>query len=236
MNLKESLSYKYDLEVDKAYIITIKGHDLSETMSERCAESCRKVEMPYQKWDAFDGTSGEITIPEHAKNSSYLKWIKKTNPALATSEICVVLSHLSLWARAVENDKPLVILEHDAIMVQRLTHHNALNSILYLGSIEQKEKDYWAPIPLHGQLNPNYRFLCRTHAYSVDPMVARQLLTHVIKFGISSSIDVFMRADIFPMMQYGIYAYDAAGESTTPEKDDKKSDPKMMKVHNKIYL
>lgn len=236
MILKESLSYKHNIDIDKAYIITLKGHTLSETMAKRCAESCDAAGMAWKFWDAVDGTSGVIKIPEHLRHTSYLKWIKQVNPALAVTEICTVLSHLTLWAKCVEQDQPLVVLEHDAIMLSAVKQHSAFNNIVYLGSIEQKHNGYWNPIPIHGQINSNYRFILRAHAYSIDPMIARNLLSHVIKFGISSSIDVFMRADIFPMMQYGIFAYDDAGESTTPEKDDKLSDPKMMKVHNKIYL
>lgn len=234
--LEESLKYKHITEIEKAYIIMLKGHALSEKLANRCIQSCEALEIPNQIWEAIDGTKGHINIPDHLQHCSYLKWIKKINPALATTEVCVVLSHFTLWARCVEIDQPIVILEHDAVMLQKITHHYAFNNIIYLGSIEQKETQTWCPIPLHGQLNPNYRFLCRTHAYSIDPMIARQLIAHIIKFGITSSIDVFMRADIFPMMQCGIFAYDEAEESTTPEKDEKLNDPKMMKIHNKIYL
>ena len=77
MILKESLSYKYNTEVEAAYIITLKGHELSETMSQKCQESCKEVGMNYVVYDAFDGTKGEILIPEHSKDRQYLKWIKQ---------------------------------------------------------------------------------------------------------------------------------------------------------------
>ena len=233
MILKESLSYKYNTEVEAAYIITLKGHDLSETMYQKCQESCKEVGMNYVVYDAFDGTKGEILIPEHSKGRQYLKWIKQINPALAVTEVSVVLSHLSLWARCVEIDQPIVILEHDAVMVQPYIHHNAINNIVYLGSIEQVENKYWGLVPIHGQLNPNYRFMLRAHAYAIDPMIARQLLTHVIKFGIVTIIDVLLRIDVFPIVQHGIFAVDMAGESTSPEKTEKYNDPHMMKVNNR---
>jgi hypothetical protein len=184
-------------------------------------------------YDAFDGTKGEIIIPEHSKDRQYLKWIKVVNPALAVTEVSVVLSHLSLWAKCVELDQPIVILEHDAVMLQPYTHHQAFNNIVYLGSNEQVENDYWGLIPIHGQLNPNYRFMLRAHAYAVDPMIARNLLTHVLKFGIVTSIDVLLRADIFPISQHGIFAMDMPGDSTSPEKTEKFNDPHMMKVNNR---
>jgi hypothetical protein len=45
------------------------------------------------------------------------------------------------------------------------------------------------------------------------PGVAKNLLSHVIKYGISESLDMLIRADIFPIHQMGVYAYD--GQSKT---------------------
>ena len=41
--LNETLHPKYDLAVEKAYIITIRGHELSERLASRCLESCKRV-------------------------------------------------------------------------------------------------------------------------------------------------------------------------------------------------
>ena len=84
------LDYSYDLSVESAYIITIKNHPISENMSQRCQESCRRVGMPFKVWDAFDGTSGNIIIPDHAKNKDYIswfKWVDKERSEEHTSEL-----------------------------------------------------------------------------------------------------------------------------------------------------
>ena len=71
------------------------------------------------------------------------------------------------------------------------------------------------PTPPHATEGPSYHFLCRAHAYAIDPAVAKNMLAHVIKYGICSSLDMMLRADIFPIHQMGIFAYDVKGEETT---------------------
>lgn len=234
-SMKDTMGFSYNTEIESAYIITLKGHPVSEPMSQRCAESCNKVGMPYKIWEAFDGTKGDIIVPEHLRDQFCVKWLKCLNEALAMSEICTVLSHVSLWMRCIEVDRPIIALEHDAIVLQNLTHHPAFNAINYMGSIEQLQNNYWGSIPIHGQLNQNYRFCLRTHSYSIDPFMARRLLGRIIAEGITTSIDVMLRADLYTILQFGMFAYDQAdGVSTAPEKDDKKKDERLIRINNKI--
>jgi hypothetical protein len=61
----------------------------------------------------------------------------------------------------------------------------------------------------------NYHFICRAHAYAIDPAVAKNLLSHVLKFGICAPLDILIRADIFPIHQMGVFAYDVKDADTT---------------------
>jgi hypothetical protein len=61
----KSLFLSYDVKISGAYIIRLKGHELSESLAKRCADSCDKVGMKYQYWDAFDGTKDSIHPPEN---------------------------------------------------------------------------------------------------------------------------------------------------------------------------
>ncbi len=64
------------------------------------------------------------------------------------------------------------------------------------------------PTPTHASEGPNYHFICRAHAYAIDPAVAKNMIAHVIKFGLTAPLDIIVRADIFPIHQMGVYAYD----------------------------
>lgn len=205
----KSLFFSYDMEVDKAYIIRVKGHEMSERRAAECLESCVRVQMPFELWDAYDGTGQEIVVPEALKDHALMKMLKITDHYLVRAEVACALSHISLWAKCVEQDKPLVILEHDAIMVNAYRRHNVYNSICYLGGKEQAVGK-WAvtPTPVHASEGPNYHFLCRAHAYAIDPSVAKNMLAHVLKYGICAPLDIILRADIFPIHQMGVFAYD----------------------------
>ena len=208
-----TLDYKMHFDDVEAYIITLKNNPTSERLSLRCQESCKSVEQPYHVWDAFDGTTGEIFYPSHAKDQDHYRFLKRMNDKLTITEVATILSHYSLWAHCVKIDIPIVILEHDAIMVQKYVWHDGWNQINYLGNNSQLETG-WPSFPPHSAATKNYKFICRAHAYAIDPAVARQLVSHVIRFGLSAPADMLIRADIFPLVQTGFYAFDAPDETT----------------------
>lgn len=202
------------MNVGSAYIIRVKGHEASEARALRCAESCKQVGQAYEYWDAYDGIGEGIKAPSH--HNPIMDCIKLTDHYLTRGEVACALSHISLWAKCVLDQKPLVVLEHDAVMLQKYESHALYNSICYLGSHEQYRLGWKViPTPPHASEGPNYHFLCRAHAYAIDPAVAKNMLAHVIKYGICSSLDMMLRADIFPIHQMGIFAYDVRGEETT---------------------
>jgi hypothetical protein len=165
--------------------------------------------MPFEYWDAYNGYSQRIKEPEHSKNNSVMRMLKITDHYLTRGEVACALSHISLWVKCAEMDKPIVILEHDAVMVQPYLKHAVFNSIAYLGNNEQVNGGWPVlPTPTHASEGPNYHFICRAHAYAIDPAVAKNMVAHVIKFGICAPLDIIIRADIFPIHQMGIYAYD----------------------------
>lgn len=210
--MKNSLNLWFSriVDIESAYIITVRGNSSSEKYSQRCRESCERVGMPYKIWDAYDGTKGtEIIPPEHCKDDSFMRMLKITDHYLRRGEVACALSHISLWKHCVEIDRPIVILEHDAIMVDKITTVNSFNSIVYLGGNEWAEQGWKIyPIPPHASEGPNYLFICRAHAYAIDPIVAKNMLAHVLQHGICSPLDIMMRADLFNISHQGMIAYD----------------------------
>jgi hypothetical protein len=210
----KSLFYSYDMVVDRAYIIRIPGHEVSERKANEAAKSCASIGMPYQFWDAYNGLQDPIQPPAH--HSQVMNLIKVTDHYLTRGEVACALSHISLWVKCVEDDKPMVVLEHDAIMLQPYRRHSVLNSICYLGGQEQVKLGWQVlPTPPHASDGPNKHFICRAHAYAIDPLVAKNMLAHVIKFGISDPLDILLRTDIFPIHQMGVFACDENDGSTT---------------------
>lgn len=214
-----NLNYSHNTEIEKAYIITIKGHSLSEELSKRCQESCDKVGMPYQIWQAYDGTGNVIIEPDAMIGDSIMNSLKLTNHDLSNSEISCALSNISLWVHCMKIDKPIVILEHDAIMLNRISNLATYNSIVYLGCAEWAEQGLNIfDIPLHGTDGHNNHYMLRTHAYAIDPQVAKNLVCHVLRMGIYNIVDRMMRCDLFNITHQGLYAYDKGRISTITKK------------------
>lgn len=210
-----SLFFSYDNRIESAYIITVKDNLASEKYSQRCQESCRSVGMPYKIWDAFNGTGQNIVVPEHSKNDSLTKILKITDHYMTRGEVACALSHISLWRHCAEIDKPIVILEHDSIMLNKIELLNTYNAITYLGGCEWAKQGWKIfPIPPHASEGPNYHFICRAHAYAIDPAMAKNLLAHVIKNGIVAPLDIMMRVDLFNITHQGLYAYDDSVNKT----------------------
>jgi hypothetical protein len=213
----KSLYFTNDMTVHGAYIIRIKEHDLSTKLANRCAESCANVGQKFEFWDAYNGIEKEIIPPEH--HNDIMKMVKITDHYLTRGEVACALSHISLWANCIILDKPIVILEHDAIMLRPYMTHGVYNSIAYLGGREQYLGGWGVTsIPPHASEGPNYHFICRAHAYAIDPTVAKNLLSHVLKLGIHAPLDIMIRADIFSIHQMGLFAYDLDDETTILER------------------
>mgnify|MGYP003631359944 FL=1 len=194
------------MQSSKAYIIRVGGHEDSEEKSAHCAESCDKVGQEWEYWEAYNGLDGEIKDASH--HNAIMECLKVTDHYMTRGEVACALSHISLWAKCVIEDQPLVILEHDSVMVEKYEQHAVYNSICYLGGHEQVKQGWKVlPTPPHASEGPNYHFICRAHAYAIDPAVAKNMLAHVLKMGICGPLDILLRADIFPIHQMGLYAY-----------------------------
>lgn len=210
-----NLFYSYDVGIESAYIITVKDNPKSEQLYNRCKMSCDKVGMPVKMWHAYNGLGDTIVAPDHLKNDSVMKLLKVTDHYLTRGEVACALSHISLWSHCAQIDKPIVILEHDSIMIKKIESLNNLNSIVYLGGAEWAKQNWTImPIPPHASEGPNYHFICRAHAYAIDPQVAKNMLAHVLKMGICAPLDIMMRTDLFNVSHQGLYAYDENVDTT----------------------
>jgi len=230
----------YDMSVESAYIISLKDNELSQKFTARCASSCEQVGQPYKIFHGFDasnskvtlqdyqlgkpvGELGEIKVPDFLQGQAFINFLRLQRADMLYTQIACFLSHYALWCLCLDIDRPIVILEHDAIMLRPYHTHKFYNSIVYLGSKEQQiaGKEVYS-IPPHASDHKGlYRFICRAHAYAIDPAVAKNLISYVIQQGISNSLDAILRADIFPIVQDGIYAYDENHGLSTITEDGK---------------
>jgi hypothetical protein len=101
-------------------------------------------------------------------------------------------------------------------MLKKYEKHQIYNSIGFLGSSEQYKQNWNVTLtPPHNMEGPNYHFICRAHAYSIDPVIAKNLYSYVLQHGIFAPLDIMIRADIFSFHQTDLYAYDDAPSGVT---------------------
>ena len=231
-----------EMKVEGTYIISIQGNEVSQKLTQQCYESCQKVGQPnVNVFPAFDATGskikvqqhdlglpvgelGSIKVPEFLQGQAFLNFLRLKRCDLLMTQIACFLSHYSLWCMCLDKDRPIVILEHDAVMVKPFLRHNYLNNIVYLGGSEQ----------IHGSLRSNDstpphasdqqgldRFICRAHAYSIDPIMAKNLVSYAIHHGIITTADAMIRYDMFGIVQEGVYAYDNPHDQSTITIDGK---------------
>ena len=231
---------KHEMSVEGTYIISIQGNKVSEQLTQQCLASCKEVGQPnVQVFPAFDATGskikvqqhdlglpvgelGSIKVPEFLQGQAFLNFLRLKRCDLLMTQIACFLSHYSLWCMCLDKDMPIVILEHDAVMVKPYLRHNYLNNIVYLGGSEQiagslKSED---TIPPHASDHQGLdRFICRARAYSIDPLMAKNLVSYAIHHGIITTADAMMRFDMFGIVQDGVYAYDNPHDLSTITRD-----------------
>ena len=233
---------QHEMAIEGTYIISIQGNKVSEQLTQQCLASCEKVGQPnVNVFPAFDATGskvkvqkhdlglpvgelGSIKVPEFLQGQAFLNFLRLKRCDLLMTQIACFLSHYSLWCMCLDKDRPIVILEHDAVMVKPFLRHNYLNNIVYLGGSEQihgslRDTD---TIPPHASDQQGLdRFICRAHAYSIDPIMAKNLVSYAIHHGIITTADAMMRYDMFGIVQNGVYAYDNPHDQSTITLDGK---------------
>jgi len=233
---------KHEMAIEGTYIISIQGNKVSEQLTQQCLASCEKVGQPnVNVFPAFDATGskvkvqqhdlglpvgelGSIKVPEFLQGQAFLNFLRLKRCDLLMTQIACFLSHYSLWCMCLDKDRPIVILEHDAVMVKPFLRHNYLNNIVFLGCSEQIGGSLHSEdtIPPHASDQQGLdRFICRAHAYSIDPIMAKNLVSYAIHHGIITTADAMMRYDMFGIVQNGVYAYDNPHDQSTITLDGK---------------
>lgn len=212
----KSLYRNHALDIDAAYIIYVPGNDTSIDLARRCQASCESVGQSSVLWPGFDGTQGSIVTPPQLRSQDWVSWIKIMDHYQSMSEIACSLSHISLWALCMTQDRPMIVLEHDAVMTRALPRHRFTNTVQYLGCVEQVHDAQRSidTMPF-STINQNWHFINRAHAYSIDPPAARRLFGIVLERGIFESLDVMIMNDHVAIIQDGIYAHEQHQGVTT---------------------
>lgn len=176
----------------KAFVIRKPGDEVSEKLSSECVESALQFGITVEKFDGI-----------YADHDLYLSQDKLfPNPSivkkLRNSYKGCFLSHYMLWKKCIELNEPILIFEHDALMLRPITDEiiSSFDTILVLDRLSRHE-DYEnllndsrnSQVFKHEKIIPfrdkiiNKTHIAGSHAHLVKPKGALEMIESVKKYG-----------------------------------------------------
>ena len=117
----------------RAYAIVIKDNEISEKGFKKLSESFKEVdnEFPLKRFDAItpktadnvlDNTNIKWNYPWQGEVIDFATGLTKRayNTKNPKARIACALSHYLLWEQCIMFDKPIMILEHDAVFIKKI--------------------------------------------------------------------------------------------------------------------
>lgn len=178
-------------KVDKAYIIRT-ADPRSMEYAALCAETCTRYNVPWEYWEAHDNkTAHELWHDDTTISNFQLTMIPPAASCTAT--------HFDIWKHAVATDQCVIILEHDAIVLDEMDFFVPDGIILTLGYKLTDRSRYYDLSARHEDHQIIYvPSHYGSHAYAITPDTAAVLLLELKISGVPVSIDAshFIRDDV----------------------------------------
>lgn len=125
----------------KAYVITLHGVEVSEEGARKCVESSVKVDNDFivTPFHATTADMAEVTLKgcgfvwnypwEGQTTDLATGLVKRAYPTkYKERRIACSMSHYRLWYKAIEENEPILVLEHDAEFTNKLDYDYILES------------------------------------------------------------------------------------------------------------
>ena len=168
----------------ETYIITIKGHKHSEYSSRICQEAFRKhnSHLGLQVFDAVTPT----TLDDALKKLD-MRWApdkKVMSRSASPSKGACAVSHITLWNKVMQENKPLLILEHDDYAVRPFTkedYESAMDSRYSFISLKEIEREQFFDGDEDGLWQPT-TCMAGGHCALVKPAGAKMIIDFIMDY------------------------------------------------------
>lgn len=128
----------------------------------------------------------KIIAPKNYTEDSWPYHVKLLSQNLTYYDVCRILNHMSAWDYSIRTNKPIIILEHDAVLFQKHDFiYPRFNAINMLG-------DNF----LHYH---NNNWICGkgVYAYALDCIAAKALFNKIMYEGLINPLELLFRIDEF---------------------------------------
>jgi len=176
----------------KAFVIRKKDDELSEKLADECIASAKNFGITVEKFD------GVYTNHEEYLNQDQLFPNTVAKKKLTNGYKGCFLSHYLIWKKCIEWNEPVLIFEHDAVMLRPITDEilNGFDTILVLDRFSRDpqyedilKKEMALKIHRHDKIDEyNHKWINRTmingsHAHLVKPKGAIEVIASTKKHG-----------------------------------------------------
>ena len=180
----------------KAFVITVEGNEHSEKTADRCIRSASKVDIHVEKYYGYNSTHDVADIANKEGILSIDRF--KTNEfSRFPNVLAAFLSHRSLWKKCHIEEQPIIVFEHDAVVVDEIPVNSPFKHVMTIGK------------PSYGNFNvPNTLgvgpliskpYFPGAHAYMMRPSGASMILRTAANK--AEATDVFFNKFNFPWLQ-----------------------------------
>ena len=209
----------------KAFVICIKGNDISAKGADVCIQSSKKVgnDFVVKIFDAITPKMAKTVMlgnglrwkyPWEGKETDLATGLIKSayQTANPNSRIACAMSHWLLWHECKKTDEPILVLEHDAVFTEKLDWKLILDSkydIIGINSpaaatrrahqfhdMVQAGESWIQPVPSVDEFNVP-QGLAGNSAYIIKPAGAKNLLNAASEHGLWPN-DALMCKQLIP--------------------------------------
>lgn len=179
----------------KSIVIRLRGIDESEILARECVESGKNHNLIIYP---YDGVFGEEQIAAKHKEFEIRPWKEKMKKNRLGVKGCF-LSHYSIWLHSIEIDQPVMIFEHDAVVLRKIPKNiiDMFDEFLILDPYNKMQKDYGSlhqlehEISVEEYFNENsqqkyelkHQYAMGLQAYIIKPKAAVKLIKEVKEKG-----------------------------------------------------
>jgi len=171
----------------KAIVIKLKDVDISEQLAQECIASGKENGLIIYP---FNGVYGEEQISAKHSEFGIRPWKEKMKKGRLGVKGCF-LSHYSIWLHCIEINEPIMIFEHDAVVLRKIPNNIAsmFDEFLMLDPYNKMQKNYGtlhqtdADLSIQEYFNDNsqqkyglkYQYAMGLQAYIIKPSAAVKL-------------------------------------------------------------
>lgn len=195
----------------KAFVIRKAGDDFSENLAQQCIDSASVFGIKPEKVDGVYSAHDELLTNRGISPFHKMKESKKNSLGIKGC----FLSHFLLWERCISINEPIIIFEHDALMIRPLpnsildsfTHIMLLDHAAYFENYQEvidetcdiKVTTFEKINGAFGYKDMNKKHFKGSHAHLVKPLGAATLIESCKKYG-------FLPLDMAVNQHYTTYA------------------------------